>query len=215
LTERIEKGENLLPHFSTKILLDPSDNDNLLNDWGIYHLHLGVSPHRRYNSLVERTGPLLFARFDQEFSYLINIFDHGNWTNENLIQILHDNWQDSILQFRIPGIVEIEEPIENRANFRKSGVLVPTQLANGVVYMALGGGYTTSGTSVRVVMASDDHATKVRQIEDYTRDNLCSFMSQAESNGVEFGDNLHFRLIVNDSRFYVVEENSKACWCLG
>jgi hypothetical protein len=215
LTKRIEAGENLLTYLSVRVLLEPNDNDGLLNDWEIYHLHLGTSPHKKHSNLVERTGSLLFARFDHECAYFINIFGHDNWTNEELVQILHNNWSDSIQQFRIPGIVELEEPVQNRDAFRKSGVLAPVQLANGVVYMAIGGGYTSSGMGVRVVMAADNHTMKVRQIEDYVRDNLGSLISQAMSSGVEFGDKLYLRLVVNDSKFYVVEDNSKAAWYLG
>lgn len=214
LTSRIEIGEDLSPHLSTKVLLNPSNNDSLLNDWGIHHLHLGVSSHRRHSALVERTDPLLFARFDKDFAYLINIFDHGNWTNESLIQILHDNWPNSIKQFRVPGITDLEVPIEDRNAFRKAGVLVPIQIANGIVYMPPGGGYSASGTSVRVGMASDDHAFQVRQLENYVRDNLYSLLSQVQARGITFGNQLRFRLIASDSKFYVVEENSGARWNL-
>lgn len=48
------------------------------------------------NGFVNRTGPVLFARFDEQNAYLINVWSHGNWTNQDMIRIIHNNWPESI-----------------------------------------------------------------------------------------------------------------------
>lgn len=73
LKSKIKKGEDLIPYLS-KNILKVNYNDSLLNDWGIYHLHLGK---KKKDNFIERTGPLLFAKFDDENAYFINIYSHG------------------------------------------------------------------------------------------------------------------------------------------
>ena len=96
--ERILNGQDLTPHLSIKLhKLDY--NDSLLNDWGIYHLHLGLSLEP--DGFVSRTNQVLFARFDQNFAYFITVIEHGQWSNQEFVQIIHRNWPDSVYQFRM------------------------------------------------------------------------------------------------------------------
>jgi hypothetical protein len=68
--------------------------------------------------------------------------------------------------------------------------------------MPPGGGYLTSGIGIRVVMASDDYAFKVKQLEDYVKDNLHSLLLLEKARGITFGNQLHFRLVVSNCGFY-------------
>ena len=67
-------------HLSRKIV-DLDYDDDLLNDWDIYHLHLGTNLH--IDGFVKRTGPMLFVRFNEQNAYFKNVMGHGSWTNVN------------------------------------------------------------------------------------------------------------------------------------
>ena len=110
--------------------------------------------------------------------------------------------------------MELEFSVDDKSAFRKAGVLVPTQLADGSVYISLGGGYTTSGVSIRVVTNSDNHTIAIRQYEDYFRDNLHSLLSMKESDGMKFESEIHLRLIPHRGSLHVIENHSGACWNL-
>ena len=47
----IEKGKNLMPYMSKKVI-NPSENDGLLNDWGIHHFHLNEAFDRDSLNLI-------------------------------------------------------------------------------------------------------------------------------------------------------------------
>src|ERR1700674_3626538 len=87
----IRNGEDLKPYLSkgTKSL---TANDLLLNEWGIHHLHLGNSLDD--DGYIERTEHLLFLMFTDGAAYMLQVMNHGAWTNTYLIQILHDNWPE-------------------------------------------------------------------------------------------------------------------------
>ncbi|MFZ0306471.1 MAG: hypothetical protein WAL75_27545 [Terracidiphilus sp.] len=86
----IQAGSDLKPYLSRHIVKRkrPDWNDGLLNSWGIQHLHF-----RR-----EGTGHLLFCVITDTDVYLIQVLPHveEEWANSELIQILHDNWPETI-----------------------------------------------------------------------------------------------------------------------
>ena len=77
----LENSGDLSPYLSKHV--DNLQNDPMFNDWGVLHLHLGNKPDKKDNNYVERTGPLLFLYFKENNAYLINIFEHGDWTKRN------------------------------------------------------------------------------------------------------------------------------------
>jgi hypothetical protein len=90
-------GDDLRPHLHRD--WGQSDfNDDTLNDWGIHHLHLSTTLEA--DGYVVRSEPLLFARVTNEDFYCIAILDHGRghspWTNEELLEIVHRNWPQSV-----------------------------------------------------------------------------------------------------------------------
>ncbi|HMG15489.1 MAG TPA: hypothetical protein VK590_08590 [Saprospiraceae bacterium] len=91
LISKIESGENLTPYLS-KFIADLDYNDPLLNDWGIYHLHLGEAFESNGSSFIDRTGQLLFLRVDNENAMLINVLSHNSWTDQQMLREIHENW---------------------------------------------------------------------------------------------------------------------------
>jgi hypothetical protein len=58
----------------------------LLNEWGVHHLHLGAAPSSRDPSLIERSGPVLFARINPDDFYAINVYSHGAWEQTSVLE---------------------------------------------------------------------------------------------------------------------------------
>lgn len=69
------------------------DLDLMLSDWRIHHLHLSekVEP----DGFASRTRELLFAHFQSDRAYLIDIHKHGDWADESIIEVVARNWPDA------------------------------------------------------------------------------------------------------------------------
>ena len=154
IKRKTEVGESLIPH-QTRKLDDPEEGDPLLNDWDIHHLHLGtqVLP----DGYIKRTGPLLYARVTNDTLYAIQVYEHGAWSRQEMIRILHDNWPDSIRNFRFKGVLGLAAKLSDQdiGNLRNAHIQTSVQIDD-TVYAPLGGGLTCTGDSVRVIRASMD-----------------------------------------------------------
>jgi hypothetical protein len=105
IATKIREGQELRPHLSARVreaydhpgrsLAKRADLDLLLAEWQIHHLHLGTRTIR--HGFVERTGDLLFVRFQPHHAYLIDILPHDRWTDDTLIRTIVRNWPDDEL----------------------------------------------------------------------------------------------------------------------
>src|SRR5262249_60253000 len=109
-------GADPTPRLSRK-LLKRGFNDKMLNDWGIHHLHLGLSmePEGRF---ITRTGDVLFVLFRDDDAYLIDVREHGAWCDGDLVEIVHTNWPETIRQFRLEGVNGFELTTKQRESLR-------------------------------------------------------------------------------------------------
>jgi hypothetical protein len=160
LAKKIEAGRDLSPHLSTGVqeilnrrrgtsgrLSSRRDVDLLLNDWGIYHLHL--SDVDRGDGFVVRTGDLLFVAFRRDDAYLLDVLGHGAWTNESLVEIATINWPEAGLFSHFPNMtLEFSASEDDRKKLRDSGINTPVPLSSGG--FASGPGITRGGTSGRI-----------------------------------------------------------------
>jgi hypothetical protein len=151
----ITNGTNLNPRLS-KLIKDWEYVDRMLADFGIHHLHLGSRIEA--DGFVTRGGPLLYARFDSDNAYLLAILGHNEWTNQELIEIIHENWPETIVHLKIPGLgLQFEISEEDRKDLRKASINAPIELRDGTVYGSLGGGLSSDGTptviSMRIINA--------------------------------------------------------------
>jgi len=149
---KIRDGVDLRPHLSTR-LADLDYDDSMLNDWGIHHLHLGMGVMA--NGFANRTGPLLFARFERDAAYLLAIAAHGAWTNTDFIECLHTNWPDVIASSRARGFSPDAITATQRANLRRKHANATVTTKDGTTYLPLGGGQMSSGVAMQVVVAAD------------------------------------------------------------
>lgn len=207
LKDRIVRGEDLRPH-SSRLVNRFDRPDDLLSDWGIYHLHLGTQ--QQADGLVERTGPVVFARFTEDTAYLIGIYEHGNWSRQDLVRTLHHNWPETISIYRIRGVTGGEIPLSDSeyGRLRRHQINAAVEVEPGVVYGHLGGGITASRTGVNVVRACDGILEHLRSCEGFVRRNLDTWVREAAKRGLTVDGDLRFRLLTSEDRWAVVEETT-------
>lgn len=203
----IEKGEDITPYLSRNLKKLDYD-DFMLNDWGIFHLHLGKKLEE--DGFIERTEPLLYAIFDESHAYLINVMKHGEWANQVLMEIVHRNWPHTIEHWKFKGATSISpNPTENqRIALRKSGSVSFVQMEDGTVYAPPGGGYATSRTSIKAVTSTDYVFNTLRRIEIQIKENIADYIKLIEQYGKEVREELHFSLKITGQGSFIVEEHS-------
>ncbi len=165
ITEKVKTGVDITPHLSRRIrhgyvapdtnkpkaLNRRKDLDLLLNDWGMHHLHL--STMLEADGFVSRTGPLLFVIFRHSDAYLVDIAEHGDWTNDQMIDVVIKEWPTIGAVAELKGVLPpTQQPsAKERQTLRNAGINSPL-VADGKVFFPLAG-LTTAGTAGSVTMA--------------------------------------------------------------
>lgn len=151
LKQNIQQGSNLnlyLSRKSSKLNFE----DNMFNDWGIQHFHLGTKIDEKIN-LIEGTNELLFAIVTHDTIYCIGIYQHGDWTKQEIISIIEENWQFLIESYQIKNLVGItyQSTDTEISLLRKNCINTPIKTISGNVYFGAGGGINAAGGSVNVI----------------------------------------------------------------
>lgn len=223
---RSREGESLIP-FQTTRTLRFSDkpgrdgkralfHDALLNDWGIHHFHLGTTPYSKDSRFVDRGDRLLFARVTDDALYALAVMGHADaekrpsFTNKKLVQILHDNWPDSIASGRLIGVRKATEVSSGELGaLRASGFMVTTTVADGTVYGAIGGGYLKSRSSFRAGLITDAVLEELRNVESRVRQRAESIADLIGTLGGVRPSELNLKLVHQDERvFHLVERSA-------
>jgi hypothetical protein len=214
ISQKAKNGEDLTPHQS-RGLLDLNFNDSLLNDWDIHHFHLGTASDQ--SGFIQRTGPLLFARVSDTYFYFIDVAHHGDWTRQRLVEIVHNNWPDSLSDHRIPGALGLEyRPSDDDIrDLRRADVDIAIQVSDGMVYHSIGGGYNTSGLSVDVRITCNSYWHFFRECEDYVKQHIQELIETARQHGVEIGVPFCFQLGLDGENVYAIETNSRFAFLIG
>lgn len=203
-------GGNITPYMS-KDVGKLNRQDLLFNDWGILHLHLGDGLEKS-GDFIKRTGPLLFLILADEIAFLINVFDHGNWTNLRLLQITYDNWPFIIEPFIFPEATGVFPALSEREHYiaRKSGSFVLTELskANGskVVIAPPGLGIATSGDSNQDVRLYDSLVDYLRDEEEDIKLRQKEFEDFILKKSSEIPEEMELELIFFDEESLVIKE---------
>lgn len=157
LKAKITSGQNINQHLSSN-LKDADYHDGFLNDFGLYHLHLGVQNIQAGKSqgFIERTGPVAIAYVTDTTIYMLGIRTHGRghsdlWFDTNLIEIIHQNWPVVIDKFKVNGSLASPSPtINERKQLRKISCNTMVTMSDGTIYMPLGGGVTSANSNVNI-----------------------------------------------------------------
>jgi len=215
IASKAAAGEDLTSHLSAKIH-DLDYNDALLNDWGLYHLHLGTAV--KANGFVTRTKSVLFARVTEDKFRMVAILDHGKgesppWARKVLLETILENWPEELQP--IQGVVGLaDHPAEPEHLKLRERVTLLVQLSDGKVYFPLGGGASSAGSSTEAVRAHDHWAARLRTLENFVRENVEHLRSRLR-DGQSFGIPPQFRLAFHpDGRPCAVEVTAKVAFIL-
>jgi len=173
LQKKVIGGLDLTPHLS-KLINDPEKTDPMLNDWGVYHFHLGTDIQ---NGFARRTGPLLFARVTDEHFYAIGVYSHEGWTDSAVVEAVHRNWPKSVARWVMHGVKGERLTDAERVILRKKRSNSFFLTSDGTTYGPLGGGTVASGHNIFSVIKMDiehDHLDCLeRQLVAVTDELLC------------------------------------------
>jgi len=156
--------------------------DAMLNDWGIIHFHLSNIIEK--NGFVKRTGDLLFAYrniHEPTKLYFLNIYGHGDWTEVQMMKILHKNWDNVLDENSICTMTDMRPNFNNLSNrdrkkFRDIGANMSLEIDNNA-YLMIGGGFTCAGTNFYSTWISQSH---MKQLNDFERRILCKYQIKKE-----------------------------------
>lgn len=155
LVSAAEDGDDLRPWLHDAIFIDKQDA--LMNDWGIQHYHLGLSLESRASgrNKISRTGDLLYAMHKEHTAklYMIGVFDHGSFSEKQLLEIVNADWPDLLGHAKIENLIDISHSPSSPEihQLRKNQINSAVEI-DGEFFMGPGGGYTMSGHSTTAVM---------------------------------------------------------------
>ncbi|MCI9843636.1 hypothetical protein [Flavobacterium pectinovorum] len=207
LEEKIINGDDLRP-YQSRLLKNIENKDGLLFDWGIHHLHLGTILQN--DGFINRTGPLLYVRFYQDTAYFIDVLEHGAWTKQDLLKIIHRNFSSSIEEYKVPGIDGLErnyddEEIKHLRDFNSNTLL---EIAPGEFYFGPGGGFVGSGDSGDAVNKHIDNHNGIKELEAKIKQSPEEVIKLQHPLSIITNPNLVFNLIKRNDEFILKESNN-------
>ena len=197
LKNKIESGQDIKPHLS-KLALKPTNKDSLLNDWRVHHFHLG---EELQGDFTKRTGPLLFAIVADNDFYAINIFCHGKWADDAIVEIIHKNWPDIISNYKIQNSTELshQETPQERLDLRKNQINSFFECSDGTIYAPMGGGSATSGYNVENTLRMINQKKILKHLQDFLENELPNLRSELEGKGCEGEEILEAKLLITEN----------------
>ncbi|GAB2845487.1 hypothetical protein [Hymenobacter ruber] len=211
--ERIESGRNLRPHMSRGVK-KVANRDALRYDWGIHHFHLGAT--LAPDGFVTRTEPILFAWVAHNAVYMLGLYPHGAWTQQEVLQVLYRNWPALLSPYTIRGASLTHILTDQEvALARKAGVTVAFQVAEGVAIVPPGGGMPTSKHSFRAVRDSDKLHDNLDSMMEQLRDPTSAFMQEYERKGAFKKRTLSFSLVEHSDGYRLIEKHNNLHFKVG
>ncbi len=153
LVRKLEAGEDVKPYLSRAVetAFVPAQAqatgrrsrgegalDRMLADWGVHHLHLSgvVEP----DGFVQRGDELVFAVFGRDDAYLVGVYTHRDWLDEELVPIIVRNWPGLGPFHRLNYALGPKKPStpEQRKRWRRDGVSGGFVEVDGAWYGTLG-----------------------------------------------------------------------------
>ncbi|MFD1130727.1 hypothetical protein [Paenibacillus sp. PDC88] len=211
LIDVLENGQDISPYLS-KMVDKISFFDGMFNDWGVLHLHLGDHPDEKDGNYVARTGPVLFLYLNENEAYLINVYEHGSWTDKSVLQTVYDNWPELIEPYIFKGVKELQYQIteENHEKLRKKGYTVMLELkdisGNAIILAPPGLGITASRDAMHDVRSYKRTVNDIRRLEQDIRENPQLIQTLFKDS---MADALQLRLVLENNNLYVIEQTTQ------
>ncbi len=206
LEQKICDGDDLTPHLS-RGLKNTDGDDDLLSDWGVYHLHMGIVTES--DGFMARTGPVLFAIPTDNRMHFIQVYAHGNWSNRDVLEIVHRNWPEILAPFSPKGVVDISmnPDSEDIAKLRKTHINTSLKMSDGTIYFSPGWGMMTDGTSARVVFAAQKGMKEVARWDKLISSQPSTVLSALKDAGHDGEASVHFSLSIEPTGVFAVAGN--------
>lgn len=210
--EAVRIGRDLTPYLS-KGVKNLGRPDRMLDHWGIHHLHLG---RHRSDDFVERTEQLLYCRFDYENVYFICVAGHGDWSSQHMIKILHENWPDSIKQYRLRDVLGVEVSVtdEDVAALWRGNISPLIEVSKGVVYYSPGGGVLTNGDNLADARTADKMLESADRLQKDVVDNFDEIRLGALEMGLTLTSPTTLRLVRQQGYWFIEDAVSCRLLCV-
>src|SRR5579883_318247 len=209
LTRYLSRGIKTVADSASKPLNRRRDLDLMLNDWNVHHLH--ISTQLEADGFVKRDGPLMFAAFQPNVAFLIDVMQHGDWTREHVIRVIADEWPDEGIIHEIKGndrykVVGLAAKYTEKEHqeLRAAGINVLCEI-DGRVFMP-GGGMVSVGTTVRASRAADQLLMELEKFETFVRNNPDQMREAFVQHGVQYPDEPRFEFVFLHPEGYGVVE---------
>ena len=205
--EKVNTGKDLSKFMSTKSRwIKRNFNDDLLNDWGIYHFHLTRRFHE--DGTAKRSKYQLFACCDDNTVYLVQIYPHDMknvYSQKELLLIVKDNWSH-LLYFLDDGKLSEQISDETRASLRSNHCMTLTEIDD-KIYFPRGGGYASDGSSINAVRKHNLYLNQVHILERVFKDKNIEIMEYIQSKlGMELNRHWTLKLLKTNAYSFTIIE---------
>lgn len=154
--DAVKAGQDLMEYMSRNVL-DVAFEDKMFSDWRFYHFHLSDPDIRHPDDerFLERGDYLLIAYMessDDDTIYFLQVIPHKrtNWTKEELVRVLADNWPELIKKNVFEGSLTAKISDMDRKQLRNNNINTPVDLGDERVIIGLGSGICGDGSSFEV-----------------------------------------------------------------
>lgn len=204
---QVTTGEDLSKFMSTKSRwIKRKFNDDLLNDWGIYHFHLTKRFHD--DGTAKRSKYQLFACCDDNTMYFIKIYPHDMknvYSQKELLFIVKDNWSHLLYSLDDGKLLE-EISDETRASLRSNHCMTLTEIDD-KLYFPRGGGYASDGSSINAVRKRNLYSNQVHLLERIFQEKNIEIMEYIQSKlGIELNRHWKLKLLKTNAYSFTIIE---------
>jgi hypothetical protein len=205
IKRKFERGEDVFHHLPEGIL-NAHSKDDLLNDWGIHHLHLSNTKCNPQQPLYDRTGHILFLRTETTIAYFIDILLHGRtgekhvFAKQELIAICKRNWPKMLNPYTLEGMRVAQTLSDEKVEqLRRAGMCTFADV-EGQAYFPIGGGLTSARTNISHRILADRIMEHVRELEDRLKE-----LKKKFGGAYPPPQNFDFKLTIDGYRFVIIQ----------
>lgn len=226
-----EKGIDMNGHLSANIyysdmsVKDKGDfiyrnsRDYLLDDWGIYHIHLNEKEakneqemRRNNKDKGNRSEYLLFVKIIGNEIYFIDIYNHNKiniFSNQELLETLDRNWHFILEKYIDPGLIAVNRLTNKEiGEARKKGSFMLYTI-NNKVYRPIGGGLNSAETNIFNTDNADNILNDMDLIEKDIKKNENIHNEIEFITGINgYNKNLEFKFNIDARGYVVIEVNT-------
>lgn len=228
-----ENGININCHLSTNVFYSNlsvskknknyiKSRDYLLDDWGIYHLHLNEKEVRNKKEMHSdkndkekgnRSEYLLFVKVTYNEVYFIDVLNHNDenvFAKQELIQTLDRNWHFLLEKYILHEVISIPKMTDMEIhNRRKNNEYVLYEI-NGKIFTPMGGGLTSIGINIIHTEKADEILADINIIEKDIKNRYVDIKKHIQKRKAfeNYDEELQFKLQLSTTGYLITETNT-------